>query len=289
MSNSQGKNTLAELFAAHPITNAFGTLCAGPILIGHRGASLEHPENTIPAFARALELGADMLELDVRLTKDSQVVVIHDATIDRTMHGKGAVKSFTLVELKAMAMQAPAGATNAGQTSTSTAAQIATLEEVFQAFPQAIIAVEIKDESWPLCVQVMRLIRRYKRFDRTSLVLISVRSTFAKGIRRAEPRLITGHTMTEAVRFTTLAKLRASRLFKAKGVTFEVPLKRGKIKVVTRHFVKAAHKKGVRVFVWTINDPAMIAKLCKMGVDGIFTDDLAKARSLVEQLKTGGK
>lgn len=281
MSNTKGNNTLEELFAAHPITNAFGSLCAGPILIGHRGASLEHSENTVPAFARALELGADMLELDVRLTKDSRVVVIHDATVDRTMHGSGAVNSFTLAELRAMTVKAPAGAVDTA----ASRAPIATLEEVFQAFPRAIIAVEIKDESWPLCVKVMRLIRRYKRFDRTSMVLISIRATFANGLRRAEPRLITGHTTAETIAFTTLAKLRASRLFKAKGATFEVPLKRGKIKVLTKHFVKAAHKKGVRVFAWTINDPAMIAKLCKMGVDGIFTDDLSMARSLVEQLK----
>ncbi len=285
MSNPQVENTLKKLFSAHPISDTFAGLCTGPILIGHRGASLEYPENTIPAFARALELGAHLIELDVRLTRDGHVVVIHDPTIDRTMSGTGKVDSFTLKQLRAMTMKLPAGAAKANQPEI----RISTLKEVFRAFPQAIIAVEIKDQNWPLCLKVVELIRRFNRVERTMLVLISLKARYARRLRRFEPGLVTGHTLPESVRFTTLTKLHLSHLFKARGASFEVPLKRGKIKVVTKGFVRAAHEKGIRVFVWTVNDPAMIEKLCQMGVDGIFTDDLASTRASVEKLKKLGK
>lgn len=299
MSDTQGENTLLQLFSTHPIPTmndkTTGGLCAGPILIGHRGASLQHPENTLPAFARALELGADMLELDVRLSKDGQVVVIHDPTVDRTTNGKGLVNSFTLAELKALktkgSTKAPAYAPPSSTDSDGvlTATTLATLEEVFQAFPTAIIAVEIKDESWPLCLKVVELIKQYNRLERTSIVLISIKGKLAKALRNHEPRLTAGHTSGEIVRFVALSKLRATRVFKPRGATFEVPLKRGQVKIVTKAFVRAAHKKGIRVFVWTVNDPTTITKLYKMGVDGIFTDDLALARTVVEHLRLLGK
>ena len=300
MSNTQGDNrlasdTLSTLFSTHPIKNTAGGLCAGPILIGHRGASLEYPENTIPAFARARALGADMLELDVRLSKDDQVVVIHDPTVDRTTDGKGLVNSFTLAQLKALKTKGPTQSRSYAPPSSAvpdgslTNISMATLEEVFQAFPKAIIAVEIKDESWSLCLKVVELIKRYDRLERTSIVLISIKGKLARALRKLEPRLTTGHTSGEIIRFVALSKLRLARLFEARGATFEVPLKRGKVKIVTPSFVRAAHKKGIRVLVWTVNDSTTMVKLFKMGVDGIFTDDLAIARTVVEHFRLLGK
>jgi glycerophosphoryl diester phosphodiesterase len=308
MSNTQGEsrsaastlecNTLSRLFSTHPIdtmNKTTGGLCAGPILIGHRGASLEHPENTIPSFARALELGADMLELDVRLSKDGQVVVIHDPMVDRTTDGKGLVNSFTLAELKALKTKGPTKAPAYAPESATvpngglTGVSIATLEEVFQALPEAVIAVEIKDDSWPLCLKVVELIKRYDRFERTTIELIAIKGKLAKALRKFEPRLTTGHTTAEIVRFVALSKLRLTRLFKARGAIFEVPLKKDGVKIVTRSFVRAAHKKGIRVLVWTVNDAGTMARLFKMGVDGIFTDDLVLARTVAEHIKLLGK
>jgi glycerophosphoryl diester phosphodiesterase len=299
MSNTQGRKTqesktLSALFSTHPIRNTAG-MCAGPILIGHKGANLEYPENTIPALGRAVELGALMLELDVRESKDNHAVVIHDPTVDRTTNGKGPVNSFTLAQLKELKTKAPAqlaAYTPPSHTATGgplTEIKMASLEEVFQAFPEAIIAVELKDNSWSLCLKVVELIKRYNRLDRTSIVLLTLKSKLARAMRKLEPRLMTGHTNREIIRFVALSKLRVARLFKARGATFEVPLKRGKVKIVTNSFIRAAHKKGIRVFVWTVNDPNMIARLYKMGVDGIFTDDLAIATTVVEHLQLLGK
>ncbi|MBS1992640.1 MAG: glycerophosphodiester phosphodiesterase [Cyanobacteria bacterium SZAS LIN-3] len=290
MSNTQGVKTLDELFSTHPLRKPAkkGLCTVGPILIGHRGASLDFPENTIPSFARALELGADMLELDVRLSKDGHVVVIHDPTVDRTTYGKGAVSSLTLEELKALTLKTPRDNKPRGS-AVAFPAQIATLEEVFQTFPQAIISVEIKDQSWPLCVKVVELIKRFDRFDRTTVELIALKGRLGKKLRQYEPKLSTGHTTGEIIRFASLSRLRVSRVFKKRGLLIEVPLKKGRLKIVTPSFVRAAHKKGIRVFVWTVNDPTLMAKLFKMGVDGIYTDNLGLARTVAEHLRLLGQ
>jgi len=291
MSNTQGAKTLIELFSAHPIRKPAkrGLCTVGPILIGHRGASLDFAENTIPSFARALELGADMLELDVRLSKDGHVVVIHDPTVDRTTNGKGLVNSLTLSELKALKVKRPRLGTPRGSAIASSRTEIATLEEVFQTFPEAIIAVEIKDQSWELCLKVVELIRRFDRFNRTSIELIAIKSKLSKALRLHEPKLVTGHTRGEIVRFTSLSRLRVSRFFRKNGPVIEVPLKKGRLKIVTPSFVRAAHKHGIRVYVWTVNDPTIMAKLFKMGVDGIFTDNLGLARTVAEHLRLLGQ
>ncbi len=102
------------------------------LVLGHRGYSAKYPENTLLAFRKAIEAGADGIELDVWLTKDGEVVVIHDGTVDRTSNGSGKVKDMTLEELKALDF-------GGGE-------RIPTLEEVFEAVPEdAIVNVEIKD------------------------------------------------------------------------------------------------------------------------------------------------
>ncbi|WP_297501872.1 glycerophosphodiester phosphodiesterase family protein [Thermococcus sp.] len=102
------------------------------LVLGHRGYSSKYPENTILAFKKAIEAGADGVELDVWLTKDGEVVIIHDETVDRTSNGSGGVKEMTLGELKELDF-------GSGE-------KIPTLEEVFEALPEeALINVEIKD------------------------------------------------------------------------------------------------------------------------------------------------
>ncbi|MBU6455325.1 MAG: hypothetical protein KGS72_26375, partial [Cyanobacteria bacterium REEB67] len=242
MSEMSLRQTLNSLFYEHPIRVESADRYAGPILIGHRGVSHEYPENTVPAFAHALKLGARMLELDVRLSKDNEVVVIHDPTVDRTADKTkkltrsctGAVNSFSLRELQAMGFPA--------------------LKDVFVNFIEATISVEIKDQSWILCEKVVALIKRFHREDRTTIELIALEEKLARRLRKYAPTLHSGHTTREIIRFVTLSKLRATRLFHKRGGLFEVPIKRGRLKIVTPAFVRAAHKKDIRVFVWTVND-----------------------------------
>ncbi|NJF25943.1 glycerophosphodiester phosphodiesterase family protein [Thermococcus sp. Bubb.Bath] len=101
------------------------------LVLGHRGYSAKYPENTLLAFRKAIEAGADGVELDVWLTKDGEVVVIHDDSVDRVSSGTGKVKEMTLEELKSLDF--------------GNGEKILTLEEVFKALPDAIINVELKD------------------------------------------------------------------------------------------------------------------------------------------------
>jgi glycerophosphoryl diester phosphodiesterase len=278
MSEMSMRQTLSSLFHEHPIClKSEDERYAGPILIGHRGVSRQFPENTLPAFGHALKLGAKMLELDVRLSKDNEVVVIHDPTVDRTAHlqqgngrnvnggnsnNYGNVNSFTLCELQAMGFPA--------------------LKDVFLNFIEATISVEIKDQSWLLCEKVVALIKQFHRQDRTTIELIALGDKLAHRLRQLAPELHSGHTTNEIIRFVTLSKLHATKLFRKRGGLFEVPIKRGRIKIVSKAFVRAAHRKGIRVFVWTVNDPATISYLCGLCIDGIYTDDLPTARKTVE-------
>ena len=282
MSEMSIRQTLSSLFYKHPICSKYGAKSArptlnnyaGPILIGHRGVSAPFPENTIPAFEHALKIGAQMLELDVRLSKDNEVVVVHDTTVDRTnrqtgfdkvcgtIGATGPVNSFTLSQLQAMGIPA--------------------LKDIYLKFIEATISVEIKDESWLLCEKVVDLTRRFHRLDRTTVELIAISDPLAHRLRKFAPDLHVGHTTREIIRFVTLTKLGLTKFFKSQGALFEVPMRRGKIKIITPAFVRAAHRKGVRVFVWTINDAKVIVYLCNIGVDGIYTDDLRTARATVD-------
>jgi glycerophosphoryl diester phosphodiesterase len=273
MSEMSMRITLDSLFYDHPLPQE--KLFAwshkrGPILIAHRGANREHPENTLPAFLRAMAIKADMLELDVRLSKDNEVVVVHDPLVDRTANDGttssqafGPVASFTLKELQAMGFPA--------------------LKDVYFNCIESVISVELKDENWLLCEKVVELTRRFHRLDRTTVELIAVSDKLARRLRKHAPDVHCGHTTREIIRFTALSKLGLTRLFKKRARLFEVPMRKKKLKIVTPRFVRAAHKKGIRVFVWTVNDPDQIRYLCKIGVDGLYTDDVAAARVVVNQ------
>lgn len=264
-------------FTGEPVTPL---LAENPLywVIGHRGTNISHAENSLPAFAYALSLGARMIELDVRLTACGSVVVIHDATIDRTTNGSGTVKQMSLTQLKSLDLKGNKSGAHA---------KVPTLEEVFSTFPDAKIAVELKDADWTLCRKVYELIAKYNRFEKTLVQLFSITHKLGKRLRRLDKRLLTGHTTSEGVRLIALAKLHLASKYaiRRSPPVIELPMKRGRLKLVTPSFVKAAHRLGIRVFVWTVNDAATIEKLFAMGVDGIYTDDPHFALQKISSLK----
>lgn len=268
-------------FAGEPATPL---LTESPLywVIGHRGTNISHAENSLPAFAYSLSVGARMIELDVRLTACGTVVVIHDATVDRTTNGSGAVKQMPLTKLKSLNLK---GGKNSAKSDGDL--KVPTLEEVFSAFPDAKIAVELKDANWDLCRKVYELIAKHNRFDKTLVQLFSITHPLGKRLRRLDKRLLTGHTTTEGVRLIALAKLHLASKYaiRRSPPVIELPMKRGRLKLVTPTFVKAAHRLGIRVFVWTVNDAATIEKLFAMGVDGIYTDDPHFALQKISSVK----
>jgi glycerophosphoryl diester phosphodiesterase len=224
-------------------------------VFAHRGGAKLGPENTIAAFDRGLAAGADGLELDVRLSKDGEVVVIHDETVDRTTDARGPVSGYTAGELGRMNVS-------------GSGAGVPRLEEVLARYPSAPLIVELKDGA-ELARRTADLVRAAGAIDR--VVIGSYNRVALRAARRHEPRVPTGSSRDE----TRLA-LYATRIgvapFWAAYRAFQVPELTDSTRVVSPRFVRLAHTAGLAVQVWTIDEPEDIVRLLSWGVDGIISD-----------------
>lgn len=224
------------------------------LVYAHRGGAALRPENTIEAFDHGLECGADGLEFDVHLSRDNVVVVHHDETLDRTTAGHGRVADRTASELAAL--------------------QVPTLVEVLDRYPKIPIIVEIKVDSAALVRRVIDELRQHSAIDRAALG-----SFYAGPLREArkyEPRLRTGASKEET-RWALYRSWVAWPLGTAPYREFQVPERSGMTTIVSPRFVNYAHKAGLPVKVWTVNDADDMRRLLDWGVDALITDrpDLA--------------
>ena len=215
-----------------------------PLCIAHRGAFVEAPENTLKSFKMAIEMGADMIELDVHLTKDRRVVVIHDDTIDRTSNGSGAVKDYTLEELKKFDF-------GEGE-------KIPTLEEVFELTKgKVLVNVEIKEMN--MAKEVVEIIERYNMADK--VLVSSFLHPVLLEVKRLNPTIKTGILFTcRPVSITNMARDARAEFVHPYYETLD------------KQLIDEAHKNGLEVNVWTVDDPDEMQKLIEWGVDGIITD-----------------
>jgi len=222
--------------------------------IAHRGGAKIAPENTLVGFRRALEAGAGVLELDVHLTVDEHLVVIHDDTVDRTTNGTGRVCEMTLSEVKNLDAgyeYPPYGGIphpyrNKGVT-------VPTLEEVYRAFPDVPINVEIKAEGRSGTEEaVWRVIKEAGAAKRT-LVVSQDNGVIRRFRHITEGKVATGSSIREMVAFDLLSRLGLSGLLKPRYQALQGPETYGVLHVVTPGFVRAAHDLGIRVDVWTID------------------------------------
>ena len=254
-----------------------------PLVIAHRGASGTHPENTLPAFLRAIELGSDIIELDLRMTKDAHVVVFHDASVERVTNGQGQVENLTLAQIKALdagfSFTLDGGKTFPfrGQGIT-----VPTLEEVLSALPEQLLMLELKVGSNRMIRQVIATLRRLKAIERVSVELFSIKTKMAQLMRRLEPNLTTGHTRAELVRFVALAKLGLARRFRRCGFSIEMPPRRNRLAVSSKRTLRAAARNGIPMFVWTVNNEKDMRRFLDWGAAGLFTDHPEALRKLVD-------
>lgn len=230
-----------------------------PKIFAHRGASAQAPENTMAAFQLALDQHADGIELDVMLSRDNRVVVIHDATVDRTTNGTGKVKDLTWAELQKL---------DAGN-----GQKIPTLEAVFEAFGnQLLINIELKNyasifDSLPIAVAKL-----VKDFKLEKSVIISTFNPFNL------PRFRRQGTESSLGLLTLPGKADhwLYRLFRYDAL-------HPHFKDVTPTMVKKIHAKGKQVNVWTVDDPDEIRQLAFLQVDSIITNNPLTARRALEQ------
>ena len=242
-----------------------------PVNVAHRGDASLAPENTLAAFGAAVEQGAGGLELDVHVTRDGHVVVIHDATLDRTTSGSGAVAGATLDELR----RVDAGhsfSPDGGRTYPyrSEGLRVPTLAEVLEAFPNVAINIDIKDRGRGKEKAVLEVLRRAGAQGRA--LVVSEHHPVVRRVRSGGGRVSTGASRWEIAVFYLLSTLRLEGFLRPAYDALQVPVYYGRLALVTRRFVEAAHGLGVRVDAWTINDPGEMRRLLDLGVDVVMTD-----------------
>jgi glycerophosphoryl diester phosphodiesterase len=250
-----------------------------PLVIAHRGNKALYPENTLLALEDAVELGVDALEVDARLTRDGQLVIFHDETLERTTDGQGSISEKTLAELQEL----DAGfrfTVDKGSTFPyrGKGLKIPTLQDGFERFPEMLFNIDIKNPD-PLAVDA--LVFLIQEYQREEFVLIgSFHDDQIRLFRSKMPNVITAACPSEVKRFLFAKRVHLTRLIRPGYNAFQVPLavqQQSKparmVEIVTPSFIQQAHSKGVAVMVWTINDPKVMKKLIEWGVDGIFTDD----------------
>jgi glycerophosphoryl diester phosphodiesterase len=228
-----------------------------PLIIAHRGASAYAPENTLSAFKKAVQLGADGIELDVQLSKDGQVVVIHDTWVNRTSNGNGRVKQLTLKQLKALDFGNWFSADFKDES-------ICTLEEVFSLLKDwnGLINVEIKKEWLQFNSIEKKVAELITRFDRQNNTIVS---SFSKlclmKIKRINKDLQTGILFSSSIKKYILC----TKLIKADAIH---PWYQN----VNKDMKKNASENNIKINTYTVDRPDAIKKMADIGVDGIITN-----------------
>ena len=252
--------------------------------MAHRGESENTPENTMLALESAAAIGVDVLESDVRLTKDDKVVLFHDEDLERTTGKAGTIREFTLDELRQIDFgynfTSDDGATFPFR---GKGHSIVTLQEAFERFPNVIFNLDIKD-TFPSAP--MELARMISQTDRSNSVLVaSFHNSQLERFRVLMPKVPTSAHPGEVKSFVLNTKVDLPRI-KFEDIqyrAFQVPMKSGPLKVVTKKFVRKAHEHNLAVHVWTINDQPTMDLLLDLGVDGIFTDNPKLLKQVLEK------
>ena len=245
--------------------------------LAHRGGGKLAPEATLAAFRAASAAGADILEMDVRRTADGALVVIHDSLVDRTTDGSGPVASLRLDQLRALNaghhFRTPAGDFPYREESLP----VPTFEEAQQAHPDLRFVVEMKtpDTAEPLCQAI-----RDEGRERRTLVAAFGRESLER-FRDACPEVATGASFGEVVTFLALSYTGLAGLHDAAPDALLMSETSGPLRVVTPRFLRAAHRAGLPVIVWTVNRPEDMDRLLTLGVHGILTDDPATLSAVI--------
>lgn len=239
-----------------------------PLVFAHRGGAKLRPENTLLAFDHGLSLGADGLEFDVRLSCDGVVVVHHDATLERTTNGTGPVSAHTADDLARL----DAGFHFDGFRGRT--GGVPRLADVLRRYPDAQCIVELKENDPELARRCLDIIRAADAVDRVALGSFGTR--VLRAARQLEPRIRTGSSREE----TRLALYRSWIRWPVRHPAyreFQVPEVSGSTRVVSPRFIRDAHRAGVAVRVWTVDDEADMRRLLSWGVDALISDrpDLA--------------
>jgi glycerophosphoryl diester phosphodiesterase len=221
----------------------------GPVPFAHRGGASDAPENTMPAFQYAIDLGYRYIETDVQVTADGVLVAFHDNDLRRACGRPGRISDLPWSDVRTALVD--------GQ------APIPLLEDLLGAWPDVRVNIDCKsDAAVPALVATLR---RNAALDRVCVGAFS-------DLRIRRLRALLGERMCSALGPAGVAALRYGRPRSLGGQTAQVPVRQGPLTVVDRAFVDRAHRLGIHVHVWTIDEPGEMQRLLDLGVDGLMTD-----------------
>ena len=238
-----------------------------PRIVAHRGSSGRAPENTLLAMRLAIrEDGAGGLELDLQRTADGTVIVLHDETVDRTTDGSGRSDALDLTVLRELDAGARFGSGQfAGQ-----GLMIPTLREVLEEFPGIWLSLDLKRGDPVTERETVALLRE---FDRTQDVVLSAESSpAARRVARLAPEIPRFVHRDGVQSFFMRHRIRFFAGWNAPGQSLQIPVRHGRHDLSGERLIRDAHRQGLRVLYWTVNDPVEAALLFARGADGIITD-----------------
>lgn len=253
------------------------------VVIGHRGASGHRPENTLAAFIQALEMGADAIELDVRRSADGQWVVFHDDSLERTTNGQGIVAAHDLASLQSLDAGYRFDPDNTGRFPwRGRGITIPTLDEVMEGLPENTrLVVEIKDQGPDAASALIDKLKAHPEWW-SQMMINAFDPKPIRALRQNLPQVATGATSPDIARFWLGAHLRWVGFLWPPFEAFQIPEKHGPLTLVTPALVRAAHRLGVPVQVWTVNQPESMTRLLDLGVQGLITDFPDRARAVLQ-------
>lgn len=236
--------------------------------IAHGAGQGHAPPDTLEALELADAMGADVLEIDLQLTKDGVLVLHHDDTLDRITDMKGPIAAKTWAELQ----QADSGYHTVinGQSFRGKGIRIARLEQAFSRFPAKRWVIEIKNDNEAASTRLCQLISQFDETDR--VIVASFHDGAMKTFRKACPKVATAYSSDEVRLFLIASHLRMSRFVQSPGVALQIPTHAAGFDLTDPHFVRTAQSRGLKVQYWTINEPKEMRQLVASGADGIMTD-----------------
>lgn len=246
----------------------------GGLNIAHRGGAGERPEHTLEAYAHALEVGADVLELDLHRTADGALVVMHDATVDDTTDGTGAIAEMTLAEVRALDAGYRFGAAD-GFPHRGAGHGVPTLEEVFTTYPDASYLIEAKADDARLDRAMIDAIRAHAITSRVAIA--AVPDAPLERARALEPSIPTALSASELVSLSLLSPTQELRY------TPPAPLAAPPLGSVDAELVARLRRLGLFLHVWTVNEEADMERAIDVGATAIITDYPTRLAAVFER------
>ena len=241
-----------------------------PMVIAHQGGDGLRPSNTLLAFQHAADLGVDVLEMDVHRTRDGALVLMHDATVDRTTDGSGALADMTLAEVKALDAAYHWPYQGDERPYRGRGVRVPTLAEVIERFPALRFNVEIKPDSAEVAGALCDALEHLDVTDR--VLVASFHSSAMNGFRKACPSVAASAYENEVRWFYLQYRLGLARFADPVASALQIPPATGGYDLARPGFIEAAAARGLHVDYWTINDPHQMRILVERGAGGLITD-----------------